>query len=101
MKLKEKVLFGTIIIVISGVINYSLFCFLSKKRGMAEKKDLSSLVNATDAIFTALYYLEKGTGPSILDPDLRVRLDDQLEIARESLKDIGLRKMRMKNADKK
>jgi len=97
MNLKEKFLFGGIIIVISVVINFSMLFLMGKKVGVADRTNLSSLVDATDSIFTALYYLEKGTGPLIVDPDLRVRIDDEIEVARENLKAIGLREMRMEN----
>ncbi|TDJ08782.1 MAG: hypothetical protein E2O68_01465 [Deltaproteobacteria bacterium] len=95
MNLKEKILFGAIIVVITGAINISILFVVGKSVGVAKRTDLSTLVGATDSIFTALYYLEKGTGPLIPDTDIRVRIDDELEIAREYLKENGLREMRM------
>ena len=99
MNLKEKILFGAIVVVVTTAINFSTLFIMNKQIGVAKRTDLSTLVNATDSIFTALYYLEKGTGPLIPDPDIRVRIDDDLEVAREYLKEIGLSEMRMERLE--
>lgn len=97
MNLKEKFLFGTIIIVIAFALNLTIYKFAPVPQSGASKKDLKHLVTATDSIFTALYYLEKGTGGIIIDPDLRVKVDDEIEIARNAL--IRLRGMRMEGKE--
>lgn len=97
MNLKEKVLFGAVIVLITSAINVGVLFVMGRTMGVAKRTDLSTLVSATDSIFTAVYYLEKGIGPLIPDPDIRVRIDDDLELAREALKEIGLREMRMEN----
>jgi hypothetical protein len=100
MNLKEKVIFGAVIVLITSAINVGVIFVMGSTMGVAKRTDLSTLVSATDSIFTAVYYLEKGTGTLITDPDIRVRIDDDLEVAREALKEIGLREMRMENINK-